>query len=227
MALMIGPACVSLETSSRPLSVSQAGVQPLSATMKARVKALAPLADMTLVRSGGLLASGITYGAALYQFVPGALAAFAVESLGKVMAKSERNSRQNAAPSCNSFVLDMCDSLRYSLLTVLASDPVAASYSRSQAGTRSAEFKLASSTQNIRHSGSYVKMSRPVIGEFPPWSALVRSEKRWSRFCPEKVFAFYASHPFSWSDLRAYAHVCIIEKAGPLGSQHELRNRSA
>src|SRR5579883_394583 len=79
------------------------------------------------------------------------------------MAKRERRSRPTAAPNCNNRVFDMCDSLRYSLLTVLASDPVAADRLRRQAGLRSAEFKCASYTQNIRYSGVYVKMSRPVV----------------------------------------------------------------
>src|SRR5579884_3527248 len=66
MALMVGATCVSDETSLNPASVSQAGVQPLSATTNASVKASAPDCDMTCVRSGGWLANGITYGAALY-----------------------------------------------------------------------------------------------------------------------------------------------------------------
>src|SRR5262245_45188787 len=68
-ALMTLATAVSEETAAVP---SQVGVQPppLGARMKANSKAFWPVAAMTVVRLGGLLSSGMTYGAEPYQLLP-------------------------------------------------------------------------------------------------------------------------------------------------------------
>src|SRR5215475_518998 len=66
-ALITAPTAVSEETGAVP---SQAGLQELPlARMKASSKAFCPDADMTVVRFGALLSSGITYGAEPYQLL--------------------------------------------------------------------------------------------------------------------------------------------------------------
>src|SRR5689334_9406303 len=67
MVLMTPATAVSEETGAVP---SQAGLQPLPpARMKASSKAFCPVAAITVARLGGLLSSGITYGAEPYQLL--------------------------------------------------------------------------------------------------------------------------------------------------------------
>jgi hypothetical protein len=76
---MTAPTAVSEETGAVP---SQVGVQPppLGARMKASSKAFCPVASMTAPRSGGVLSSGMTYGADPYQ-LPVRVAAAAGEPM--------------------------------------------------------------------------------------------------------------------------------------------------
>src|SRR5579859_3660607 len=69
IAEIVEATLVSLETGAVP---PQVGVQPppLGARMKASWKALRPVAAITSVGFGGLLSSGIRYGAAAYQLLP-------------------------------------------------------------------------------------------------------------------------------------------------------------